>query len=200
MLRGYIVPLVPTHYTNIKPALQSSLWSISTQITTGPIELKFNAASWWCFNINCQRAAALCKYYTIMKSQHSETLILCFSHIYIFIAWSRLNAYNVKLEPILHFCNFTFSLNMHFIFLVLTIKIYLISCSAVLFSQFLIPHNRPPSLLSVANSSDWKCIPSGWCTVAGDSCVHYMTSSWSNAYESISPSPLSKELVHARPV
>lgn len=37
MLRGYIVPSVPTHYTNTKPALQSSdLWSISKQIT-GPV-------------------------------------------------------------------------------------------------------------------------------------------------------------------
>jgi hypothetical protein len=78
-----------------------------------------------------------------------------------------------------------FSLNLHFIFLVLAMKIYLILCPIVQLLQFLIWDNRPSTLLAITNSSVWKYVSSGWYTAATDSWAHHTTSRWTNEHEQI---------------
>jgi hypothetical protein len=55
----------------------------------------------------------------------------------------------LNLNGLLCVCNFTFALNLHFIFLFLDIRIYLILHFVVQASQFIIQDNEAPSTLTV---------------------------------------------------
>jgi hypothetical protein len=104
----------------------------------------------------------------------------------------------LNLNGLLCVLNFMFSLNLHFIFLVLAIKIYLVLCFVVQFSQFIIRDNKLPSTLTVANSS--LKIRIKWLhscnTLVYAPCDFTMAQ---NVHEGNFLPPWSKQITHAKP-
>jgi hypothetical protein len=110
--------------------------------------------------------------------KYSKTLILrtqiwCLSQIYTFLAWAWPNAHNsnVKFQTTLSFPNFTSSMNLHLISLVVIMKIWPALSFAVQLSAFLSEGNAHPPLRAVANGRLRRILPTSWYIAACDSCV-----------------------------